>query len=191
MRGVVQHSRVLRAQKRICAWTCDVRSMSGFYFVLSMLLSIPYFFTGTIISTHSIFTVPLLALLLLVAVVLFALVRPYKDTTMNITDTLLLLLLVILGSLFLIISRSDIHDHESLAVMFLSLMSLPQIAFVAWGIYKVLKKTGFLSMVHWKMRRLAGYDHITKNCHSRIPDELPDRLINPREYEPLISPSHS
>ena len=73
-------------------------------------------------------------------------------------------------------------------------MGIPHAALVLCILYIVLKKIGslqcmkgkcqcLLSMVCWKKHLLA---EINNRHGGQDTDSLPDRLVNPEEYEPLI-----
>ena len=84
---------------------------------------------------------------------------------------------------------------EVIGVTALLAIGIPHISLVLYILYILLKKIRVLehlkrkcrclmSTVCWNRYSPAGADN---NCCGHDTDSLPDRLVNPDEYEPLIS----
>ena len=122
----------------------------------------------------------------------FAIVRPYKVHNWNIVDSLLLALLSIQGLIFLLAKSSPNQKYNHVyAVTGLLAMGIPHAALVLYILYIVSKKIRIsehlkgkcqclLSIVCWNKHSLA------EDNNGLDTDSLPDRLVNPNEYEPLI-----
>ena len=160
--------------------TRDFRSLSGLYLVLRIGMQMAY-----IISTLSpgngsntwIYSGVLFTILSL----LFSLVRPYKSQNMNAVDSLLMALLAIISILCLpylyLITNSKVL---SLSIFLIS--STPLFILILYIAYKLLTKT---NIVHYLKTKLQNTDSDFSS------EPLPDRLLNPDEYAPLLNMTES
>ncbi len=166
--------------------TRDCRSMSAFYFILRVLLCFICVFTGNVTASSGIHFYLVEVIVLVVAVTLFAIIRPYKDTTMNTIDILLLSLLIVLGLLFLMVLTQPTTKGESLMAAFFTLYALPQVVFTVWGTYALVRRTRLIPLLHSLLQRVRRR---TESNQSRCPNvsaSFPHRVVNPGEYEPLL-----
>ena len=123
----------------------------------------------------------------------FAIVRPYKVNYFNVIDSIILAmvgLLTLIGQ-FVLYIPNQMYSH-ALGVTGLLLMCTPHAALVLCILYTISKKIRILQRL--KRKCLCRLSLVCCNEHS-LPnsnhaglntDPLPDRLVHPDEYEPLI-----
>ena len=133
-------------------------------------------------------------LVLVSASLFFAIARPYKVNYLNATDSLLLALLGIeaLLAMFAIYLPNQRYSHL-IAMGGLLIMGTPHAVLVVYILYSILKKFRILQCLNRKCRYILGmvcwnkYSLTDNRGYSGLDtDSLPDRLVNPDEYEPLI-----
>jgi len=134
------------------------------------------------------------ALILASTSLFFAVLKPYKVNYLNAIDSLLLFLpsVQLLLVLFLLYLPNQKYSHV-IGMSSLLITGIPHAVLMLYILYVIFKKMRvlqclngkcqcLLSMVDWKKHSLAE-----ANSQSRlVTDSLPDRLVNPEEYEPLI-----
>ena len=125
----------------------------------------------------------------------FAIIRPYKANYFNTIDSILL---GILGFLFLIyqfvLYLPDQKGSHTARVIGVLLVGFPHAALVLYVLYVILKKTKTLQYLKRKYQCLLSVISLKKHSFAGAnnddgghdTDSLPDRLVNPDEYEPLI-----
>ena len=169
--------------------TRDYRSLSGLYLVLRTVRGM-----GKIVSALSVgngaFDWIYSALLFIILLLVFALVRPYKTEQMNALDSLLMALLaatVFLSLPYLYIPLSP-RFSKFIALGILLLSSIPLLALILYITYKLFKKSNFLNFCKLSIAQRPLVSVIEKDTESNFSEEsLPDRLINPEEYTPLLN----
>jgi len=122
----------------------------------------------------------------------FSNVRPYKVHHFNITDSLLLALLSTQTVICLFVKHLPDHRYShAIGMTGLLIIGIPHAALVVYILYIVSKKVRILQ--HLKRKCLCLLTIVCCNKHSLAEghvgvdtDSLPDRLVNPDQYEPLI-----
>ena len=135
------------------------------------------------------------SILLVSTSLFFAIVRPYKVNYFNAIDSFLL---CILGFLHLICQFAlylpNQKNSHIVRVGGLLIVGFPHAALMLYILYIILKKTKILQCLKRKYQCLLSMFCLNKhplveanNDHDgHDTDSLPDRLVNPNEYEPLI-----
>ena len=122
----------------------------------------------------------------------FAIVRPYKVNHLNSIDTLFLALMSIQLLIIVFVKYLPNQSYRNvIAVTGLLTMGIPHAALVLYIMCIMSKKIRFLQ--HLKGKCQCLYNNLCQNKHSqpeanngKDTDSLPDRMVNPDEYEPLI-----
>ena len=130
----------------------DMRSFSGLYFVLRILVCLSYG-AHTFLSQWT-----FEAILFVAAAMLIALIRPYKKTYMNVLDALLLSLLAVL-CLLLSSKYTSIQGIEVYAICFIP-------AFVFWLF--------FIFFLAFKLLKIM----LTRRCSNPVTDNQQSELLN-------------
>ena len=128
------------------------------------------------------------------ALTFYAVVRPYKMNWCNNVDILTLVLLVGL-SVELCIAANNIAVPQVFAYYALAttlLLLVPHMVLIFYICYLLAKKTGITQCLKKKFKTLKSCMQGTEHTRQVEADEsntssLPDRLINPGEYEPVLS----
>ena len=132
------------------------------------------------------------AAILVCTLLFFAIVRPYKVYHLNTTDTILLAMLCIQVLMWLFVKYLPNQKYSNLVGMTALLaMGIPHAAFVLYILYIVSKKIRILQHLKGKCQCLLNIvcwnkHSLTEAINGIDTDSLPDRLVNPSEYEPLI-----
>ena len=175
--------------------TRDFRIVSALYLVFRIAALLAY--SGNPASFDVAYGWLIASVILTSASLFFANVRPYKVTVdhSNTVDSLLLALLSIQALICLFVKYLSTQRCSHVIGVTMSLtIAIPHAAFVLYILYIISKKISILqhlerkckcllSIVFWKKSMLTeannGYGGLDT-------DSLPDRLVNPDEYEPLI-----
>ena len=170
--------------------THDFRMFSASSLVLRILIVVAFcrdhHYQGLVIGTH--------CALFICASCFHAITRPYKTQYWNNADSLILALLSLLSLTFACMLHSALITHAPGPVLSLLLLGVPHVALVFYICYKLAEKTGITMWLKSKCKDLK--EHILSarqmsqaNANEQSPSDiesLPDRLINPEEYEPLL-----
>ena len=124
-----------------------------------------------------------------------AITRPYKTPCWNNADTVILALLGLLSLTFANMLYNPLTSGITHApVVSMMLLGVPHVALVFYICYKLAEKTGMTMWLKSKCKDLK--EHILSarqmsqaNANEQSPSDiesLPDRLINPEEYEALL-----
>ena len=135
------------------------------------------------------------AVVLVTTSLFFAIIKPYKVNYFNAIDSIILDLLALQSLIgqFILYLPNQRYSH-AIAIIGLLIMGIPHAALVVCIVHIVLKRFGslqclkgkcqcLLSMVCWKKHSLA---EVSNGHGGQDTDSLPDRLVNPDEYEPFI-----
>ena len=126
---------------------------------------------------------------------LYAIIRPYKSHYGNNIDLSILLLLTLLSIVMLM---ATFHPAtNTVKVFFLTttlLLILPHMIMMFYICYELAKKAGITQSLQMKYQTLKTFclaTRSTKRAETDVEagldtDSLPDRLINPEEYEPVL-----
>jgi hypothetical protein len=170
--------------------TRDFRSLSGLYLVLRTVRGM-----GKILSDVSVgngaFGWIFSALLFIILLLVCALARPYKTKWMNVLDSLFMSLLVATAFLSLPYLYIPLSPGFStiLASGILLLNLLPLLIFTLYSAYKLFKKFKLLNCFKLSITQAPVIKKRTESNFSR--ESLPDRLIHPEEYTPLLISTQS
>ena len=130
------------------------------------------------------------------ATCLYAILRPYKSNSRNNADFIILILLALTLLIFFAVmcrpSGSAFARNLSISAL---LISIPHQVLMIYICYDLAKKTGITQHMKRKYQSLKTYMVPTRwQAETHVKDEaesdtgsLPDRLINPEEYEPVLT----
>ena len=118
----------------------------------------------------------------------YAIARPYKLNSMTTVDILILFLVEML-SLVTINSSPKYFTYDILIVTLL--LGVPHMVLIFYICHKLAKKAG---ITQYLRRKYKTFVQAIRNTETDVESEsdtgsLPDRLINPGEYEPLLPTS--
>ena len=170
--------------------TRDFRIISAIYLVFRIAALLAY--SGNDKSFDHAYGWLTTAVALVCTLLFFAIVRPYKVNHLNTIDALLLAMLCIQVLMCLYVKYLTNQKHRNLIGMTALLaMGIPHAAFVLYILYIVSKKIRILQHLKGKCQCLLSIvcwnNHsLTEAINGLDTDSLPDRLVNPGEYEPLI-----
>ena len=111
---------------------------------------------------------------------LIAIVRPYKNTCMNITDSLLLCSIAVFALLYIfnIYAFQDSPDVYLFSIVVV--LTLPIIWFITYISVKILRKTCSLCKKKTSIASEVQQQNLSDTDTNDI--ELPDRVVNPELY---------
>ena len=171
----------------------DLRSFSGMYMVILAVAYMAEFLLDPISRYTSwfVFTVWIIIAMLMVLIV-----RPHKKTYMNVISGLFLAMIVFHSLLFntFLNNYSKLSASELVLPVWMSLvmLSVPQIVFISYLVYKPLHKCGCFKKMKNKLSKVC-FKRTRQECEAAeerlvASDEYvePDRIANPDEYSPLL-----
>ena len=117
----------------------------------------------------------------------YAIARPYKLNVMNHVDILMLFLLEILSLVTTSPATTKFIDVNIIEITTL-VLGIPHMVLLFYVCYVLLKKAGITRCLNAKYKTLKSRVSQAKSDAFADSDYsfLPDRLINPGEYEPLL-----
>ena len=173
--------------------TWDLRMASASFLILRVL------FLGTFIIGHD-YQGPLMSLqciLIICALSFHAVLKPYKANYRNNFDIVTLSLLGILTIVFLhVLYHSGKGSLQHLIITLTLLLGIPHMVLISYFIYKLAKKVGITQCLkrkytylksHLSTNRKVNQNGTDLNAEGGTEGSLPDRLIHPEEYEPLLN----
>ena len=169
--------------------TRDFRMVSALYFVFRIAVLQSYVFNLHHFGKGYGW---ILALIVLVSTSLFfAIVRPYKVRHWNTAESLLLALLSLQSLTALLLKYFPNPQYNLLyGVTGLLTVGAPHAALVLYILYIISKKIRIVEHLKIKCRCLLNIcwnkHSLAEDRNGHDTDSLPDRLVNPDEYEPLI-----
>ena len=122
----------------------------------------------------------------------YAIVRPYRLNYRNTVDILALVLLAILSLIFPnTLYRPATVNFTCCILVLTLLLGVPHMALIIFLCYKLATVTG---ITHCLKRKCTDLKHRFKAIRRTLPDReaefnndsLPDRMINPEVYEPIL-----
>jgi len=167
--------------------TRDFRMVSALYLIFRIAALLQYF--GNQISYDTLVWLTT-AVVFASTSLFFSNARPYKMDHSNTFDSLLLALLSIQALLNLLVKY--LHRYNNLiGLTVLLIMGIPHAALTLYILYIISKKIQILQYLKRKCQCLSSAVHWDKHSLNAAnneldTDSLPDRLVNPDEYEPLI-----
>ena len=162
--------------------SCDYRYFAGLYFLFRIVMFV-YFITSMTYIQLILTPFPVVVSLL------FAYFRPYKNNLFNIIDGLAFALLELTIYLNIAI-RTMPFPIQVLYVMVL----IPFLYFMSFILYKILSRVALFCTCCSKIRKKiqAQIDHhLLIQGDVNIDEDLPDRIVNPDMYQPLLPPTSS
>ena len=167
--------------------TRDFRMVSALFLILRISTLVSF-------SNHH-FTFGLSGLqcmLFVLALCFYAIMRPYKLNNNNNVDILILALLEI----FLIIMRDKTYHPESTVAHYALpvttvLLGVPHMVLTFYICHKLAMKAGITQYLKRKYKKCVLSANCTSGAETNVEaesgsDSLPDRLMNPGEYEPVL-----
>ena len=171
--------------------TRDFRMASASFLILRILTLVSFYKASTLWVSSDV-----QGLLLLCTTCIYAVVRPYKHNFRNIADILTLALLEAMSFEF---SAAAYHPpkvqtapyHAMISVL---VLGVPHMILLVYMPYLFAKKVGITECLKTRykcLKRSVRNNRDTCQCEANMETEsvtgsLPDRLINPGEYEPLL-----
>ena len=167
--------------------TYDFRAVSASFLILRIIILINF-----LDREHTTFsTAATLCLLAICASCFYAITRPYKSNFMNVVDILILFLLEITS---LAASIPGTTSFALLNLLSTLLLGFPHMVLIFYICYVLAKKAGITQRLKKKYRTLktcmltakhTGQAELEVETESDT-GSLPDRLINPGDYEPVL-----
>ena len=131
--------------------------------------------------------------MLVTAACLHAVLKPYRSNLKNNVDLMILILLEIVSLVFLTATYHPATATFTLyTVIAVLLIGIPPLVLIFYICYKFAKEAGITQFLKRKYRTLKTYPtRCTRQAETDVEAEsdissLPDRLINPEEYEPVV-----
>ena len=115
----------------------------------------------------------------------YAIARPYKLNSMTTVDILILFLVEMLS----LVTINSSPKHFTYAILILTLLlGVPHMVLIFYICHLLAKKAGITQYLRRKYKTFVQgiRDTETDIEDESCTDSLPDRLINPGEYEPLL-----
>ena len=175
--------------------TCDFRMVSALFLVLRIVIL--FLFTNH--HRTSLHTSELQGVLLACASCIHAITRPYKLNFMNNVDIVILVLLEILifatsSSGYPLLTTLKTTSLTCIIHVTTLLLLVPHMILIFYICHKLAKKIGItqcLKRVCKTLKRCMQATRPTSEAEVDVEAEsdtgsLPDRLVNPQEYEPLL-----
>ena len=163
--------------------THDFRMVSATFLILRILI-LAFFIDRHYYKRNSSAQCVLLA----VASCFYAVVKPYKLNFMNNVDIVILFLLAVFS---VATSYSVSHHFTYVLLISVLLLGIPHMVLILYVCYRLTKKAGITQCLKRKYKTLRGCILAITHTSADVEAEsdtssLPDRLINPGEYEPLL-----
>ena len=167
--------------------TRDFRMVSASFLILRIVVL--YLFMNHDHSTSH--TAEMQVFLFLSASCFHAVTRPYKLNFMNNVDIIILFLL---GTLIFVASSSVSLSLTYIILVTTLLLLIPHIILIFYIFHKLANKIGITHCLKRKFKTLKRCMQVTRPTSKAEADveaesdtgSLPDRLINPEEYEPVL-----
>ena len=176
--------------------TFDFRMVSASFLILRILTMTSFlasiFFKNQVTSYSA---AELQCTLFVGASILYAVVRPYKS---NLSSNIDYLILALLGIILTELMRAPWHIKTGVFRQYflvsMLLLSVPHIVLIFYICYVLAKKAGIIQCLKRKYETLKRCVQSTRNSSQAETDteaesdtgSLPDRLINPEDYEPVL-----
>ena len=117
----------------------------------------------------------------------YAIIRPYKVNLRNNVDFLILVLLETMSfELFAGAYHIAPSDFTYYILATILLLGLPHMVLIFYVCYLLAKKAGITQWLKRKYEKFRRYMQVIRLTAETYHDSLPDRLINPVEYEPVL-----
>ena len=162
--------------------TRDCRYFAGLYLLFRIVLFLAFILPNAFMWT-------ILIPFPVVVSLLFAHFRPYKNDYFNIIDSLAFAILAL--STFLIMY--DIHTKYIPIQMLHLILLYPLLYFISLILYKIFSRVALFRNCcrkigeKFQVRKENQHLHIQRS--DNIDEDLPDRIVNPDMYQPLLPPT--
>ena len=174
--------------------TRDFRMVSASFLVLRILTMTSYLATVCFFHKHSLAAISagVQCIMFAVASSFYAIMRPYKLNYMSNVDYLILTLLEIVSFEVLFSAfHTATEDWMRQTLVTTILLCTPHIVLIFYICYVLAKKVGITQCLKKKYETVKSCVKATRQAETNVDTEsdagsLPDRLINPGEYEPMI-----
>ena len=160
--------------------TLDFRMASASFLILRILI-ITTFLNRNYYNSTSSYQIAMLASVSC----FYAIARPYRLNSMTTVDILILFLVEMLS----LVTINSTPKHFTYAILILTLLlGVPHMVLTFYICHILAKKVG---ITQYLKRKYKTFVQGIRNMKTDIEDEsctdsLPDRLVNPGEYEPLL-----
>ena len=173
--------------------TRDFRMASASFFILRILTWVSFYNNSSLWVSSDV-----QGLLLVCATCIYAVLRPYKHNFRNIADTLSMTLAALEAMSFEIFAAAShpptVQRAPCHAMVSVSVLGVPHMILLVYMSYLFAKKVGITQWLKTRYKRLKrSVQNIrdTSQCETDVVAEsdtgpLPDRMMNPGEYEPLL-----
>ena len=112
--------------------------------------------------------------------------RPYKRNYMNVLESLMLALVGLLSLLILAYQYLLPADtHLLLPYLIITFSSIPQLVLIIYILFHPLRGRRLVKYITERIRNLRT-NVKGQNTEQQVTDSLPDRLVNPDQYRPLL-----
>ena len=164
--------------------TRDYRYFAGLYLLFRAVLLVGF------ISLNKYMTLWLVIVLIPVVVsLLFAHFRPYKNDYFNIINSLDFAIFAL--STFMIMYSVYIK-YIPIQLLYLTLL-LPLLYFISFILYKIFSRVALFRnccrKIGVKFQARKENQHLHTQRGDNIDEDLPDRIVNPNMYQPLLPPT--
>ena len=163
--------------------TCDYRYFAALYLLFRVILLV-----GSITQPSAfrwLITVPFPVVISL----LFALFRPYKNNYCNVIDCLAFALVGLVT--FLIMYTYTTHVYYYIQLLYVILL-IPFLYFILYILYRILSQvTLFQAFLQQDWKAASSNKWWPPPAHSERQHDLPDRIVNPDMYQPLLQATNS
>ena len=159
--------------------TWDYRYFAGLYLFFRIVLLLPFILPTAFMWTIVI-PIPVVVSLL------FAYFRPYKNYCFNIIDSLGFAILAVSTFLIMYATYTKYIPIQLLYLPFL----IPFLYFISFISYKIFSRVALLCSCYRKItekfqaRKENQHQHIQRG--DNVDEDLPDRIVNPEMYQPLL-----
>ena len=164
--------------------TRDFRMVSALFLILRIMIIAASFLNNHYPTSGS----PTLQCVLFASASCFyAVVRPYKSNFSNNVDILVLVLLEMMSfSILFVLLHQKNATFAVVVVVFL--LGVPHMSLIFYSFYGLAKKAGITQCLKRKYQRCMLSTRCLNQDVEAEPDtgSLPDRLMNPGEYEPML-----
>ena len=159
--------------------TWDYRYFAGLYLLLRIVSLLVLIFPATY---QWLIQIPFPVIVSL----LFAYFRPYKNNYFNIIDGLAFVLLALTIYLIMYGVKDDPFPIQILYVIGL----IPLLYFMSFILYKIFSRVPLFrtccSMIRKALQGRNEDEHLHFERSDNIDEDLPDRIVNPHMYQPLL-----
>ena len=159
--------------------TRDHRYFAGLYSLFRIVLLVAFIFP---ITYQWLIQIPLPVIVSL----MFAYFRPYKNNYFNIKDGLAFVLLALTIFLIMYATRANPFPLQILYVVGL----IPFLYFISFILYKLLPRVALFRTCCSKIGKVLQARNKNQHLHIQrdgtIDEDLPDRIVNPDMYQPLL-----